>query len=161
MKLISDNLISVLIEQLGHEKYNANLYLFIGGFLKNKGLNNLAKIFEGQYTEEIEHAMMIYNLLTDMNAPVVIPEIPRIEFVFNSIIDIANQYLEREILTTQSLDDIKKLAIEENNPVVEERMRYMITLQQHEYSEATDFVDKAELTGGDWRFVFLWDVALK
>ena len=161
MKLISDNLASVLSEQIGHEKYNANLYLFIGAFLKNKGFDNLAKFFEEQHKEETEHAIIIYNLMTDLNAPVIIPEIPKVELSFDSIVDIAQQYLKREILTTQSLNDIKKLAIDEDNPVVEEKMRYMITLQQHEYEEATGFLDKAELIGEDWWKVLYWDMALK
>jgi ferritin len=159
--LISNNLSSVLSEQIGHEKYNANLYLFIGAFLKNKGFEHIAKFFEGQHDEETSHAMMIYTLLTDLNAPVVIPEIPRIELSFSSIIDIAHQYLNREILTTESLNDIKKLAIDEDNPVVEERMREMIKLQQNEYAEATDFLDKAELTGGDWWKVMVWDMDIE
>jgi ferritin len=161
VKLISDNLASVLSEQIGHEKYNANLYLFIGAFLKNKGLDHIAQIFETQHKEETEHALIIYKLMTDLNAPVFIPEISRIELSFNSIVDIAEQYLKREILTTQSLNDIKKLAIDEDNPIVEERMRYMLTLQQHEYEEASGFFDKAELLGDDWLEALYWDMALK
>jgi hypothetical protein len=59
------------------------------------------------------------------------------------------------------LNDIKKLAIDEDNPVVEERMRYMLTLQQHEYEEASGFFDKAELLGDDWLEALYWDMALK
>ncbi len=159
-KLISDELTSVLIEQLGHEKYNANLYLFIAAYLKNKGFNGLSKHFEEQHNEETNHSLIIYNLLTDLNAPVIIPEIDEVNIQFNNILDLAKAYLEREILTTNSLDAIKKLAIDEDNPVVEERMREMIKLQQNEYSEATDFNDKSEITGGDWKFVLMWDLSL-
>jgi ferritin len=87
-------------------------------------------------------------------------EIDEVSIDFSNIIDVANAYLGREIITTQSLDDIKNLAIEEKNPVVEERMREMIKLQQNEYAEATDFMDKAEITGGDWKFVLMWDLGL-
>lgn len=160
-KLISDGLVESLQEQLAHEKYNANLYLYIAGYLKNKGLENLAKHFEGQHDEENGHAKIIFDLLTDLNSDVIIKGIDEVSMPFNNIIDISDAYLNREIITTNSLNDIKNQAIEESNPVVEERMREMIILQQNEYAEATDFKDKAYITGGDWKFVLMWDLGLK
>ena len=160
-KLISDNLVESLQQQIGHEKFNANLYLYVAGFLKNKGLNRLSKIFEDQHEEETEHSLIIYSLLTDLSAPIIIPEINEVNIPINSILDIADIYLKREIDTTNSLNEIKKLAIDEDNPVVEEYMRKMLVLQQNEYAEATDFMDKAQLTGGNWMNVFIWDIGLK
>jgi ferritin len=160
-KLISDNLNSALVEQIGHEKYNSSLYLFIAGFLKNKGFNNIASHFEEQHKEEFDHSKMIYDLLTDLNSPIMVPEINEVNIPFNSIIDIAIAYLQREIDTTNSLNEIKHLAIDEDNPVVEEYMRKMLVIQQNEYAEATDFLDKAQLTGGNWMNVLIWDIGLK
>jgi ferritin len=159
--IINEDLVSSLQEQLGHEKYNANLYLYIAGFLKNKGLENIAKHFEGQHDEETNHSKMIFDLLTDLNAPIVIPEIDGVGLNIVTILDIAKIYLDREVYTTDCLDDIKRLAIENQCPIVEEFMREMITLQQHEMAEANDFNDKAEITGGDWKWVMNWDLGLK
>lgn len=161
IKLISDNLIDSLLVQWAHEKYNAHLYLYISSFLKNKGLNHLGSKFYNQYKEENEHSEMIINLLTDVNADVVLPEIDEVNIPITSIIDIADKYLLREHETTTSLDEIKKMSIDETNPVVEEFMRKMIEMQRHEYEEATDFMDKAELTGNNWFNVFLWDLGEK
>ena len=146
--------------QLSHEKHNANLYMYISGWLKNKGLNGLSKHFDSQHDEETEHSKIIFNLLTDLNADVIMHEIPEISMPLNSILDIASTYLDREILTTTSLNEIKNQAIDEENPVVEEKMREMIKIQQAEYAEATDFMDKAMLTGGDWKFVLMWDLGV-
>jgi ferritin len=161
MQLISNELNSALCEQIGHEKFNSSLYLFIAGFLKNKGFNNLGTHFEEQHEEEFKHSKMIFDLLTDLNSPIRVPEINEVDLSFGTIIDIATAYLDREIATTKSLDEIKKLAIEEECPVVEEYMRKMLVLQQNEYAEATDFQDKANLTGGDWFKVLVWDIGAK
>jgi ferritin len=158
MNLLSENLTSALNEQISHEIYNSNLYLFIGGFLKNKGLNHLAKKFEDQNTEELSHSKMIYDFMTDLNAPIIIPEIDGVNFEINSIVDIATRYLAREIVTTTSLNEIKKIAIEEENCVAEEFLRKMIDLQRHEYAESCDFMDKAELVGEDWFKALLLDL---
>ena len=155
--LISDSLNAVLNSQISHEKFNANLYLYIAGFLKNKGFNNLAKHFEEQHSEETEHSLIIYNLLTDLNSPVELLQIDEVKLQINTVVDIATGYLEREIITTKSLAEIKEQAIQEGNPVVEERIREMILLQQNEYAEATNWSDHAELCGGDWFRVMLWD----
>ena len=155
-QLISDSLKAAINEQVGHEIYNANLYLFMSAFLKNKGLDNLAKHFEGQHEEEIGHAKEFVNLLTDLNTDVIIPEIDGVQIPFNNIVDLATAYLNREILTTTSIDEIKKLSIQSNNPVVEEKMREMITKQQKEYEEATTFLDNAILCGEDWWKVKVW-----
>lgn len=161
MKLISDNLVDSLLAQWAHEKYNAHLYLYISSFLKNKGLNHLGSKFYNQYQEENEHSEMIISLLTDFNSRVSLSEIDEINFPIVSIMDIAEKYLLREHETTTNLDEIKKLSIDESNPVVEEFMREMIKLQRHEYEEANDFMDKAELTGNNWFNVFLWDLGEK
>jgi ferritin len=159
--LISENLAGYLNGQIAHEKFNANLYLFIAADLKNRGFNNLAKHFEEQHNEETEHSLIIYNLLTDLNIPVKLEEIDEVKLQISSVTDIATAYLEREIYTTTSLDEIKKQAIDENNPVVEERIREMILLQQNEYAEATDWADHAKICGGDWYRVMLWDFGSK
>ena len=156
---MSTNLNSAICEQIAHEKYNANLYLYICGFLRNKGLDNIAKMFEKQHLEEIEHSLDFFNLLTDLNAPVVIPEIDKVNISITSIMDIAQHYLDREILTTTSINEIKKMAIAEDNPVVEEKMREMISKQQAEYAESTSFMDKCMMLP-EWWQVAIWDISL-
>jgi ferritin len=103
---------------------------------------------------------MFFDLLTDMNADVDILEIPACNFTFNNVLDIAKVYLEREIQTTEDIKFIKEVAVESGNAVVEEMARKMISLQQTEMEESTTWGDKAELTGGDWKFVFMWDGSL-
>jgi len=159
MPLMSDILCKAICFQIAHEKYNANLYLVICGFLRNKGLDNLAKLFEHQHQEETEHALDFFNLLTDLSAPVMIPEINEVNVDFPNIKAIAEEYLNKEIETTKSIDEIKKLAIEESNPVVEEFMRKMITEQQKEYEEASSFLDNALLCEGEdsWWKAKVWN----
>jgi ferritin len=156
--LISDELVSVIVEQISHEKYNANLYLYIASFLNSKGLSNIAKHFEGQFVEEEEHARILYNLLVDMGIHFPFPEIEGCSMEFSSMENLATAYFDREVITTQSLNEIKQQAMMEN-AIVEEKIREMILLQQNEMAEATDFSDKTENLK-EWWQVALWDIAL-
>ena len=158
--LISQNLQDALIEQWGHEVLNSHIYAYMMAFLENGGYTNLAKHFSEQHEEEQGHASIILSLLTDLSTPFRVPPIPGYSPEFPTIVDFAQAYLEREIITTNNLDEIKELAMEESNPVVEERIRQMIILQQAEYDEATTFMDKAKVFGADWKSVMLWDAAL-
>ena len=163
VQLISDIVKSALVEQLSAEKGNASLYLYIANYLHGKGLSNLAKSFEAQHDEEQGHSMRIYKLLTDLGVVFEILPIEGFSIQFISILDIANLFLEREIQTTNSLKEIRNLAAEQGEggcPIVEVEMIEMLRLQQSEMAESTDFLDKAILTDGDWKFVLLWDMSL-
>ena len=158
--LISDSLKESLVTQLAEENKNANLYLSIASYLNGKGLSNLAKRFEEQHSEEISHGLIIYNLLSDLSVVFTVPEIESYDIsLIDSIYKVGELYLEREVITTESLDEIKKQAIDENNPVVEERIRLMIQYQQSEYKEATEFRDTTILFS-EWWQVALWNASL-
>ena len=159
MSLISQAIQESLCEQISAERYNASLYLYIFSVLKNKGLDNLAKHFEEQAIEENGHAKKIIDFMTDLNSDVTINMVKEVEPLSEgfTIINIADLYLNREIDTTESLDEIKKLCLSESNPVAEEFLRTMILEQRKEYEEATTWKDKAALTDGNWSTVLLWD----
>lgn len=160
MELLSETLRTALIEQFGLEKYNAHLYLSIYAFLKNKGLNNIAKLFFDQYKEENEHAEMIVEFLTDLSIKVEIPQVFSIQHP-EELIEIAKIYLDREVATTLSLTEIRNQTMEdESGSVCEEFMRKMINIQRKEYEEATSFLDKMTLIGGDWKAALLLDAAM-
>lgn len=158
--LISDSLKDSLVQQIAEEKKNANIYLSIASYLNGKGLSNLAKKFESQHSEETEHSLILYNLLSDLSIVFSVPSIETYDLSnVNDIVSLAQLYLEREYQTTESLGEIKKQAMDEDNYVVEERIREMIKLQQNEYSEATEMFDKANILK-EWWQVALWDLSL-
>lgn len=155
--LISEDLRYALLQQWCHERYNASLYLYLAGFFANKGLNNFSKMFLNQHNEEIEHSLLIYEFLVDMNAPIQIGEIDSVSLEISNIMDIAEVYLDREKVTTFDLDEIKLLTISEKNAVAEEFLREMIQKQRNELAEANDFYDNAELCGNDWWKAKIWN----
>jgi len=158
--LLSQELTDVLNLQIAHEIYNANLYLFIAGYLKNKGLDNLAEKFIGQWKEETEHSKLIFDFLTDMNAKVVMETIDSVDFEISTMSSISSFYLDREVLTTTSLEEIKKMCIEESNGVAEEFLRQMINQQRAELEEASTFYDEMQLIGDAWALVKLYDLGI-
>lgn len=162
-QLISDMVKEALVIQLSAERYNASAYLYIASWLNGRGLNNLAAFFEKQDEEEIEHSRIIYKLLTDLGATFPILEIAECNMPLNTMSDVANLFLSREIETTNSLKEIMIMASDENEggcPVVQVAMQDMLKLQQAELDEATTFADRVALIGDDLKFALLWDASL-
>lgn len=153
-----EELRNALLDQWVEENENSSTYFYIGAFLKNKGLDNLGKMFVDGAKEELSHAEMILNLMTDLNFFVELHSIAEMTFPINTIQDIANKFLEREIQTTNSLIEIKNMC--DGNGIVEEFIRKMISLQQKEMEEANSFMDKSLLLK-EWWQVALWDLSLK
>lgn len=160
--LISENIRSALVEQLGMEIENSNFYMRVSVFLKSKGLENLAEHFYSQTKEEREHADIIYKLLTDLNEDFPIPEIPEINVSYSSFLELAEEYLKKEEATTISLKEIKEMAKDESGAgcsIVESVMLSMIAMQQNELEESSTMLDKANLFN-EWWQVALWDSSL-
>lgn len=162
MLLISENLRNQLVEQWVEEKENSQFYIYIGGWLKNRGYENLAKYFIDASFEEDVHAKKIFDLLTDLSLDFESRQIGSGVFPISSIGDIAEKFLSREIQTTQSLTEIRDLCSEEEtaSSVVEEMIREMISVQQSELEESTSFMDKTKILTEWWQVMF-WDLQLK
>jgi ferritin len=158
--LLSESLAEAIYQQISHESYNAALYQYISAYLKNKGLDSLAEKFEEQVFEEQYHAREFIKFLTDLSVDVEILAVPSVELQINTIKDIATIYLNREIETTESINSIKQLAIDESNALCEEFLRGMILKQQHEMEESTSFMDKVILMPEWWQWA-IRDASIK
>lgn len=161
---ISEDLHNALLNQWVEEKENSHTYLYIGAYLKNKGLDNMGKFFFDASQEEDEHAQSIVKLLTDLNLEFVPRTISEQVFDCSKISLVADKFVQREVQTTQSLQEIKEISINESisgfESVIEEHIRRMISNQQAELEESLSFKDKANLLS-EWWQVALWDLEIK
>ena len=161
MALISESLVDSLQNQMSHEMKNAHIYLFLSGYLNSKGIDKIAKFFSHQYEEELSHFKAIFDFLVDVNVSPNIVDVQETNALTlglsDSIISVAQKFMEREVLTTQNLSEILSLTIDEENVVAEVFVRDMISKQRGEYAEATDFVDKANICGENWMNVLIWN----
>jgi len=156
-KNVSSNLLQLLNEQISHEGYNAQLYLKIGTYLRNKGLNKMAAHFIGQVDEEHSHQKKIADYLTDRNEEVLALTIPEVALSFTGIKQIAFLYLKQEQDTTAKLKSIARAAFEENDLLTFRFLQEVLEYQRSEEDEALTFQDKAELANDDWQTILLWD----
>lgn len=155
---VSDALIGMLHEQMAHELYNAQLYLKIATNLRNQGLDNLAKLFDGQVVEEHGHQALIAAYLTDRNEDVELVAIEAVNENPKDILEIASKFVSQEQLTTKKLKAIAKAAWDEWDLITFQFVQDLINKQRIEEAEALSFQDQAELTGGNKPTVLLWNM---
>lgn len=160
---ISEDLYNALLNQWVEEKENSHTYLYIGAYLRNKGLDKMGKFFFDASHEEDEHAQSILNLLTDLNLDFIPRTITEQVFDCSTISLVADRFLQREMQTTQSLQEIKEIAMNDSSSgfdaVIEEHIRKMISQQQSELEESLSFKDKANIFT-EWWQVALWDLEI-
>ena len=161
---ISEDLYNALLNQWVEEKENSHTYLYIGAYLKNKGLDKIGSYFIESSKEEDEHSQSILNLMTDLNLDFQPRTIENMSFDCSTILKVAEKFVQREIQTTQSLQEIKELAMSETTSgfgsIIEEHLRKMIYQQQAEMEECLSFMDKAILFDS-WTNVAVWDLNFK
>ena len=160
---ISDTLKEALVQQIGAELANANLYMRIAAFLQDKNLKNLAKHFEGQIDEEQHHSRLIYDLLVSLGEDFYIPEIPAVALDFETFLELARLYVRKEEDTTASLKEIKNIAVQDTMPgsgAVVAKMIEMLGYQINELDESTSLLDTATLLN-EWWQVAIYDAGLK
>ena len=85
MKL-SDKLITMLNEQLNHERFNEAFYWSCATYFDNLDLENIATYFKLHSEEEKSHAERFYDFLNDNGAKVVIDGLPSPERNFKNFV---------------------------------------------------------------------------
>ncbi|MDR0913156.1 MAG: hypothetical protein LBM96_11255 [Methanobrevibacter sp.] len=112
---IGDKTAKLLIEQIGHELYNHNLYRTFANYFATKGLNKLEEYYIKRANEEIDHHTWIVDRLNYADVLYSYPAVDPVE------VDIKDEYetfvltLDKEIETTQLIYGIVAAAQEEND----------------------------------------------
>jgi ferritin len=157
-EMLSSNIIELLKLQVSHELYNSQFYTKVGMTLKNMGLDNIGNHFyDTQREEEQEHKKLLCDYLIDRNINIDFISVPEVIFNFSSMSDVADSYLALEMLTTDKLKSIAKVALMESDFITFNFMSKMIDIQRTEESEALSFKDKITLTNNDMKVILLFD----
>ena len=134
--LISERLNAAINVQIGEELGNSSQYLAIANYFASECLFGLAKIFMKQSEEERDHALRFIKLLQDTGARVVIPGVSAPRNEFRSAEDAARLALEFEMRTTDQVNALVTLAMEEKNHIAVNALQWFVSEQLEEIASA-------------------------
>ena len=157
MKL-SENLNEVLNEQAGKELFNQRKYTILYSYFDALRLTNIAKMFLSQADEEYGHYKKIIEYLNTRlggrHYPVEI-EVPNIQL--GSPKDAGQIFLDAEIETTQSLEEIADMIYDSKSYIDVPFIQEMLGYQLIEEDEAEEFMLKINSVSDMVLFDATWE----
>lgn len=132
--LISKTLEQAINDQIGSE-FGASLqYFSIAGYFDSDSLPELAAFFYRQADEEKEHAVKFLHYIVDAGGEVRIPTVEGPKYDFKSAEEAAQAALDWEMHVTKEVYHLMDLAIEENDHIAQEFLRWFVNEQLEEVS---------------------------
>ena len=108
---LSQEMIDLLVRQLWHELYNHNLYRSFANYFGRQGLQVLEQYYIDRSEEEKHHHDWIYGYLSDCDAPLIYPEVPKIKETWENNIEPFELTVKAEIETTMLIHEMVSYAM--------------------------------------------------
>ena len=157
---ISDKMEAALNEQIKNELYSAYLYLSMSAYSESKNFKGFAHWLKLQAKEELEHAMKIYDFIFERGGKAVLKAIDEPPKEWDSFLDLFKNVYEHENKVTDMINNLLKMAREENDYATEVFLHWFIDEQVEEESSADEIVQKLTLAGDQINALMLIDRAL-
>jgi ferritin len=143
---ISDNLNKLINSQIAHELLNRMKYIQIYSHFEDLQLLKLSKKFKDQADEELGHSQQLIDYLNErLGGKVSVSEIPASDLQLVTLQDVANAYMETELLTTEMIQEIMEAVEVEKSYIDRKFVEEFLHQQIKEEDEADEFMKKTML----------------
>ena len=139
----------LLNAQIGHEFAASQQYIAIAAWYDQQALPQLAAHFYAQAVEERNHAMMMVQYLLDTDQPVRFPATVAPQSEFDGVIAPIELAVAQEKRVTAQINELTRIARDENDFAAEQFMQWFIKEQVEEVSKMQDLLTVARRSGDD------------
>ena len=141
---MQENIKKLLIQQVNKELASAYLYLDMSKFYKTKSIEGFAHWFKKQASEELEHAEKFMDYLADNDIEYKFEPIEVFAKDYKNLKDPLIHQLEHEKYVTSLINEIYRLALEENNYPLVRFLNWFIDEQVEEEKTAKELLEQFE-----------------
>jgi ferritin len=145
--MISDKMQDVLNEQIALEGYASFFYLAVSSWCDNMGYEGSKAFFQRQSEEERMHMLKIFDYLSEVDGYAIVPAIDQPPKEFSTIQEVYKDVYAHEQKVTRSINDIMKLASEENDFTTQNFIEWYIAEQREEEALMRSILDRIKLIG--------------
>lgn len=138
--MISKKIQDAMNEQIKHETGSAYLYLAMAAYFNSKGWEGMAQWMEVQATEELKHAMKFFGHLKDRDGRVKLFALAQPQDEWASPLEAFQAAYKHEQFITGKINDLMKLAVEENDYPAQAMLQWFVTEQVEEEASASKVV---------------------
>ncbi len=158
--MLSKNLEKSLNSQLNSELYSAHLYLSMAAYFETETLPGFAHWMRIQQSEEIDHAMRIFDYLNARNGRAVLESIDQPPTEFESVLEVLEMALEHEKIVTRMIEDLYRDARAQEDFATHVLLEWFIDEQVEEEKSAQDIVEHLKRIGDDGTGLLILDARL-
>ena len=148
--MISKKMQNAINEQINAELWSAYLYLSMAMDAEAKALKGIANWFFVQWLEEQDHARIFQNYMNERGAKVKLMPISEVRQEWNSPLDMFEDTLKHEEEVTEMIDNLVRMAMDENDFATLSRLQWFVDEQVEEEDSARDQVADFERAGKDF-----------
>jgi ferritin len=154
---LSKALQDAINDQIHHEFHSAYVYLSMSAYLEAASFKGFAHWMRVQATEEVNHAMKLFDYVNDRNGRVVLKALEQPSSDFKSVLGAFEQAYEHEQKVTKMIHNLYELATRENDYATQVQLTWFITEQVEEEATASQVVDRLKIAGNDGAALLMLD----
>lgn len=158
--MLSKQIENALNEQINAELWSAYLYLSMSMDFQAKGFVGIANWYFVQFQEEQDHARIFMNYINSRDGKVVLAPIAGVKAEWNNPLDAFNDTLEHEKKVTGLINNLNRLAVEENDYATQQALQWFISEQVEEEDNARGYIDALKKIGDNGYGIYMFDKEL-
>lgn len=143
--MINENIEKALNDQFNAELYSGYLYLSMSAYLEEIGLPGFANLEKVNAEEELDHAMKFYDFIIRRGGRVQVKAIEKPQTEWENPIKVLEHVVSHEEDVTALINNLVKLAREENDYATEQFLDGFVEEQVEEEETANDDLNKLNL----------------
>ncbi len=145
--MIGKRMEEALNEQIKHEFESAYLYLAMVAYFQAEGLDGMAQWMTAQTQEEVAHAMKFFQYINERGGRVELKALAQPQKEWASPLEAFKAAYAHEQFITGKINDLMKIAEEENDNAAKIMLQWFVTEQVEEESSTKRVVDLLERVG--------------
>ena len=144
-------------EQIKHETFSAYLYVSMAAYFHSKSLDGMAQWMKAQAQEEFGHALRFFNHINDRGGRIELQALEKPQVEWDSPIAAFKASLGHEEFITGKINDLARLADDENDRAAGIMLQWFVTEQVEEENSVSTVIDMLELVGDSGQGVLMAD----
>lgn len=155
--MINQRLEKAINEQINAELYSAYLYLSMGAYFEEQGLEGFANWMRVQFEEEQFHGLKFFDYLAERGGRILLGAIEAPATEWESPVAVFEEVLKHERHVTSLINNLIDIAIEEKDHATKSFLNWFIDEQVEEEAAAESLLSQLRLVQGDGRGLLMLD----
>lgn len=155
--MISKRIQDAMNDQIKHETFSAYLYFSMAAYFHSRSLDGMAQWMKAQAQEEFGHALRFFNHINERGGRIVLQALDKPQTDWDSPIAVFKASLQHEEFITSKINDLAKMADEENDRAAAIMLQWFVTEQVEEEDTVSTVIDMLELIGDSGHGILMAD----